>query len=120
MLDVDSKLSAIDRAANNYLESCYLLNRYKFPTKEADSNIKSYVDKRSPAEIYADIVLYLNEKLTPELAQVWSDFLGRDVTETCFYRSGLSYIAEDMRKVKKEFEYKNQLNISPRHTCLII
>ena len=55
MLNVDSGLSAIDRAINNP-ESCYLLNRYKFPTKEADSNIKSYVDKRSPAEIYANIV----------------------------------------------------------------
>ena len=106
MLDVDSELSAIDRAVNNYFESCYLLNRYKFPHKEADNNIKSYVDKRSPAEIYADIVLYLNEKLTPELAQVWSDFLGRDVTETCYYRSGLSFIAEDMRRVKKEFGFK--------------
>ena len=113
MSNVDSGLSAIDRAINNHFESCYLLNRYKFPTKEANSNIKSYVDKRSPAEIYADIVLYLNEKLTPELAQVWSDFLGRDVTETCYYRSGLSFIAEDMRRVKKEFGFKNELNINP-------
>ena len=113
MLDVGSNLSAIDRAANNYLESCYLLNRYKFPHKEADNNIKTYVDKRSPAEIYADIVLYLNEQLTPELAQVWSDFLGRDVTETCYYRSGLSFIADDMRRVKKEFGFKNELKINP-------
>ena len=113
MLDVGSKLSAIDRAANNYLESCYLLNRYKFPHKEADNYIKTYVDKRSPAEIYADIVLYLNEQLSPELAQVWSDFLGRDVTETCYYRSGLSFIADDMRRVKKEFGFKNELKINP-------
>ena len=113
MLDVDSGLSNIDLAINNHFESCYLLNRYKFPTKEVNTDNNNYVDKRSPVQIYQDIVLYLNEKLTPDLVQVWSEFLGRDVTDTCFYRSGLSYIAEDMRKVKKEFGYKNQLNISP-------
>ena len=55
MLDFGSNLSAIDKATNNYLETCYLLNRYKFPHKESAGDHKTYVDKRSPAEIYADI-----------------------------------------------------------------
>ena len=101
MLDIDSGLSNIDLAINNHFESCYLLNRYKFPTKELNNDNNNYVDNRSPVQIYQDIVLYLNEKLTPDLVQIWSEFLGRDVTDTFFYRSGLSYVAEDMRKVKK-------------------
>ena len=113
-MDIDSKLSNIDVAINNHFESCYLLNRYKFPTKELNNeNVNSFVDDRSPVQIYQDILLYLNEQLTPDLVKIWSEFLGRDVTDTCFYRSGLSYVADDMRKVKKEFGYKNDLNISP-------
>ena len=113
-MDIDSGLSNIDVAINNHFESCYLLNRYKFPTKELNNeNVNSFVDNRSPVQIYQDILLYLNEQLTPDLVKIWSEFLGRDVTDTCFYRSGLSYVADDMRKVKKEFGYKKDLNISP-------
>ena len=113
-MNIDSGLSNIDRAINNHFESCYLLNRYKFPTKELNKeNVNSFVDDRSPVQIYQDILLYLNEQLTPDLVKIWSEFLGRDVTDPCFYRSGLSYVADDMRKVKKEFEYKKDIKISP-------
>ena len=113
-MNIDSGLSNIDRAINNHFESCYLLDRYKFPTKELNKeNVNSFVDDRSPVQIYQDILLYLNEQLTPDLVKIWSEFLGRDVTDPCFYRSGLSYVAEDMRKVKKEFEYKKDIKISP-------
>ena len=115
MLNIDNGLSKIDVAINNHFEYCYLLDRYKFPTKELNNeNVHNFVDNRSPVQIYQDILLYLNEKLTPDLVKIWSEFLGRDVTDTCFYRSGLSYVADDMKKVRKEFGFKKKdLNISP-------
>ena len=115
MLNIDNGLSKIDVAINNHFEYCYLLDRYKFPTKELNNeNVHNFVDNRSPVQIYQDILLYLNEQLTPDLVKIWSEFLGRDVTDTCFYRSGLSYVADDMKKVRKEFGFKKKdLNISP-------
>ena len=92
------------------MQHCYILNRYKFPLQDA-TNVNTFVDKRSPAEIYQDIILYLNEKLSPDLVKIWSEFLGRDVTDTCFYRSGLSYLAEDMKRVRKEYAYNKEINI---------
>ena len=75
------------------------------------ANVDTFVDKRSQAEIFQDIILYLNEKLSPDLVKIWSEFLGRNVTDTCLYRSSLSYLAEDMKRVKKEFAYNKEIII---------
>ena len=92
------------------MQQCYILDRYKFPMHDV-ANVDTFVDKRSQAEIFQDIILYLNEKLSPDLVKIWSEFLGRNVTDTCFYRSGLSYLAEDMKRVKKEFAYNKEIII---------
>ena len=76
---------------------------YIFPQNE--SKVSQYVDQRSPAEKFIDIIGIINNKLEPDLANVWSDVCKRDVTNACFYKSGISYLEKDMKRVQKEFKY---------------
>ena len=71
------------------------------------------MDQRSPAEKFIDIIGIINNKLEPDLANVWSDVCKCDVTNACFYKSSISYLEKDMKRLQKEFSYNKNLNLDP-------
>ena len=90
----------------------YLAKRFIFPQKE-NSQEDCFVDNRTEAEIFRDIINVMNEKLPPDLAELWSKVASRDIQNPCYYRSGLSFLQKQMRELQQEFKFKNKLVMNP-------
>ena len=90
----------------------YLAKRFIFP-KQENSQEDCFVDNRTEAEIFRDIINVMNEKLPPDLAELWSKVASRDIQNPCYYRSGLSFLQKQMRELQQEFKIKNKLIMNP-------
>ena len=95
--------------------SSNLAEKYKFP--QTDPVIPNmYQDKRGPNEKFRDIVSIINQKIPEDLAIIWSQVCNRNVKHPCYYRSGLSYLASDLKKLSKDFKYEKEIQIDPSKT----
>ena len=89
----------------------YLAKRFIFP-KQENSTEDCFVDNRTEAEIFSDIINVINEKLPPDLAELWSSIASRDIQNPCYYRSGLSFLQKQMRELQQEFKFNNKTSWS--------
>ena len=103
-LQVDQHLyqSVQDTANSNLAE------KFKFP-KTDPIIINMHEDKRTVNEKFRDVISIINQKIPEDLAEVWSEICNRDVRHPCYYRSGLSYLASDLKKLSKEFQYAKKI-----------
>ena len=120
--NLDISLSNIDLHADKYLYknrpqeiSSNLAEKYKFP-KTDPIILNMYEDKRSPNEKFRDIISIINQKIPEDLADLWSEICKRNVKHPCYYRSGLSYLASDLKKLSKEFKYEKEIRVDPNTT----
>ena len=90
----------------------YLAKRFVFP-KDENSTEEGFVDNRNEAEIFRDIINVINEKLPPDLAELWSSIASRDIQNPCYYKSGLSFLQKQMRELQQEFKYNNKVVLNP-------
>ena len=83
-------------------------DRYSIPRVDNfDQDL--YVDKRSTLEIFRDLLLLINGKVSPETAEVWSKLTGYDVkTRTLDRESGMSLLRQDMLALLKDFRDKKR------------
>ena len=90
----------------------YLAKRFIFP-KQENSTEDCFVDNRTEAEIFSDIINVINEKLPPGLAELWSSIASRDIQNPCYYKSGLSFFQKQMRELQQEYKVNNKLVLNP-------
>ena len=114
-----NKLSNIDICVNLFLNKkvsqTFLSDRFKFPSKDP-INLEMYKDTRGPNQMFSDIVSIVNQKIPEGLAETWSQVVKRDISHPCYYKSGLSYLSSDMRKLQKDFEFKQKIDFKPEIT----
>ena len=114
-------LSAIDIAANNYLNKLVFTNkclhtpkdlfihkaaRFCFPP--TDEDINRYSVSRSPPEIIQNIIQVLANKLKPQEYDLWSKLCQRDVATPEYYESGLAMLRSDLSKLSKQYKIQHE------------
>ena len=107
-------LSNIDLACNKIsLVEPHLVSmlaiRFVFPKNEDD--VYQFKDNCTPSEKFSDIIGIINRKIKPEMAQLWSEICQYDITNECYYKSGISYMERDMKILQKEYKYNKKLKL---------
>ena len=105
-------VSNIDLACNKLLSVephlvSMLASRFVFPKNEED--VCQFKDDRTPSEKFTDIIGIINGKIKPEMAELWSEICQYDISNECYYKSGISYLERDMKILQKEYKYNKKL-----------
>ena len=88
------------------LASCFIFSKY-------DNDVNQYKDDRTPSEKFVDIINIINGKIKPKMAKLWSEICQYDIKHECYYKSGISYLERDMKKLQKEYKYNKKLELDP-------
>ena len=105
-------LSNIDLACNKIiLEEPHLVSMlascFVFPKNEDD--VCQFKDDCTPSEKFTGIIGIIYGKIKPEMAELWSEICQYDISNECYYKSGISYLERDMKILQKEYKYNKKL-----------
>ena len=90
----------------------FLASRFVFPKNE--DNVVQFKDNRSPAQKFSDVINLINGKIKPEMAQLWSDICKYDISHECYFKSGIAYLEQDMKKLQKQYKYTKKLSLDAK------
>ena len=84
---------------------CMSSKKLVFPKN--DEPFQDIVDSRDHYKILSDIINTLNERLDPQTKKLWEELCQRDIEKPCYYKSGLSLLSSDLKKLSKEWKRQN-------------
>ena len=114
-----NSMSNIDMAVNKILNTeseivSMLSKRFIFPHQDLD--IYQHQDQRSPSDKFNDIINILNTKLSPEMKALWSKICNYNIENPCYYKTGMSFMQQEMNKVRETYKYNKPVKIDASQT----
>ena len=114
-----NSMSNIDMAVNKILNTeseivSMLSKRFIFPNQDLD--IYQYQDQRSSSEKFNDIINILNTRLSPAMKTLWSEICGYNIENPCYYKTGMSFMQQEMNKVRETYKYNKPVKIDASQT----
>ena len=100
-----STLSEPSFNTNNNELLCMSSKKLVFP--KIEEKIENVKDTRDHFQILSSIINTLNEKLDTNTKILWDEICMRNVKTPCYYKSGLSKLTSDLKKLSREWKLEN-------------